>query len=171
MTLTDTQRLAIVYTAELFIGNAPTIDYPADPLTIRPHKYRSKEWLEGYWAKGHHSEWDCSIAAQQVFYVTDLGIKDPSGHNYDGFGTTQDWLNNLKHYTNPGQAHPGALVVFGADLPVRHQHGCIVIQRNGQNPVLFSHGSNVGPLGITLEDEQRAHTGKTVFLDVSPLGT
>jgi hypothetical protein len=39
------------------------------------------------------------------------------------------------------------------------------------NPMLFSHGSEIGPLYISLDEESTAHVGQPItFLDVSKLG-
>jgi hypothetical protein len=171
MTLTTPQRDAIVQVADLFIANASPITYPAPDQVIRPHVYRTVDWLQGYWKTGHHSVWDCSIAVQQVLYCAGNNgqtIADPSGFEYEGWGDTQSWQDALPHYTSPVDAHAGALVVFNAGGPVEEQHGCIVITP-GSDPVLFSHGSAAGPLRISLSEEQTAHTGSTVFLDVSSL--
>lgn len=173
MTLTTGQRAAITTITGDLIAAKANIAYPKPSQVIRPHLYRTLEWLRGYWAKGHLSVWDCSIAVQQVFYCAQVAsqqpITDPSGFNYEGWGDTQSWVDRLPHYTKPADAHAGALVVLGVGLPVQQQHGCIVIG-TGRDPLLFSHGSDAGPIAIKLSQEQPAHpNGETVFLDVSSL--
>ena len=156
--MNTTKRTLLVQTCNLLIENASSIDYPtpAQLGKLRPHKYRTTDWLMGYWGMPawgmqHQSIWDCSLTCQQATYMTG-GIKDPSGFDYSGYGNTESWMGVMKSYTNPFHAHDGAFVVFGADLPAAQQHGCIVIKEDlkGGNPTLMSMGSMPGPLSITL---------------------
>lgn len=106
---------------------------------------------------------DCSESVTLLCRLA--GLDDPNGFDYDGHGFTGTLLHNLPHYTDPRRARVGALVVFG---PGSGHHVCMV-RHPGQNPVLFSHGSEAGPIWITLRDEQRYQLRPTVFLSIRHL--
>jgi len=74
-------------------------------------------------------------------------------------------LHHLPHYSDPSKAKVGALVVFG---PGSGDHVCMV-RHPGPDPVLFSHGSERGPIWIKLTDEQRYQRKSTTFLSIATL--
>ena len=93
------------------------------------------------------------------------GLHDPNGFGYDGTGYTGTLLHHLPHYTDPRKAKVGALVVFG---PGSGDHVCMV-RHVGSDPVLFSHGSERGPIYIHLTAEQRYQRKPTTFLSIARL--
>ncbi len=161
MTLTNTQRAALVANAQWLYSWSDEIGYDQ----ARPFPLLDKAALIRAFSAGQTISWDCSGFIVQTYYLT--GANDPSGYHYTGDGNTETMLAHLPHYTNPINAHPGALVIFGADQPLADQHVCMVLEQ-GSNPMLVSHGGP-GVKILTLNAEQAAHTGATCFLDVSSL--
>jgi hypothetical protein len=106
---------------------------------------------------------DCSEAITLLCHVA--GLDDPNGFGYDGHGFTGTLLHHLPHYSDPRKAGIGALVVFG---PGSGDHVCMV-RRPGANPTLFSHGSERGPIYITLADEKKYQRPPTIFLSIAKL--
>jgi hypothetical protein len=164
MTVTDTQRNKIVQWCHYFNEHANQIGYEQ----IRPFPLYKEAELESKINAGDTlGEWDCVGSSDEIFYL--VGLKDPTGFDYVGDGNTDTMLAYLKdHYTDPAHAKPGALVIFGADLPLSSQHVCIVTE-SGSDPQLFSHGEAFECKLLTLSEEQTAHTGSTVFLSIDPL--
>lgn len=162
--MTNQQRASLVTYAKFLIAHAPQIHY----TQIRPMPTRSLS-VEGAIARFHQGgtiSMDCSEAVTLIYRWS--RCHDPNGLNYDGAGNTHVMWAHLNHrYTNPADAHPGALVVYGFE---GDEHVGMVIERNGDNPILFSHGSEIGPLRIDLASESAAHRGQArTFLDVSGL--
>jgi hypothetical protein len=111
----------------------------------------------------HGVTMDCSESVTLLCQV--VGLDDPNGFDYDGHGFTGTLLHHLPHYADPRKAKVGALVVFG---PGSGDHVCMV-RRPGANPTLFSHGSERGPIYITLTDEKRFQHPPTTFLSIKSL--
>jgi hypothetical protein len=72
-------------------------------------------------------------------------------------------LSALPHYSDPAEAYPGALVVWGN---VPSHHVAVVLERDG-NPLLASHGREAGPVAVRLhsEDIAQGHRPRT-FLSI-----
>ena len=163
-TLTESQRKTLVTNCKLLNQYQNLIGYEQ----IRPFPLVPLDALEaGLKAGTQYNEWDCSASIIEICLIS--GIMDPSGYNFNGDGDSLSMLARLKNYTNPARAQPGALVVFGADLALGNQHVCMVTIA-GTNPQLFSHGETDSCKLLTLSQEQTAHTGQTVFLDMSQQG-
>lgn len=96
------------------------------------------------------------------------GLKDPNGAHYDGTGYTGTLLANLPHYRDPRHAYIGALAVFG---PGSGDHVAMVLEPDHEhgNPVLFSHGTEAGPVRVTLTRESALHRPPTTFLSIAGL--
>jgi hypothetical protein len=94
------------------------------------------------------------------------GLKDPNGLHYNGSGYTGTMLDHLPHYHNPANANAGALVVFG---PGTGEHVGMVLEPDHRNPLLFSHGSEAGPVAIRLHDEAQYHAPPVTFLSIAAL--
>lgn len=165
MGLSDNQRNELVAKAKFLIGKASLIDYEA----VRPMLTRGESWdqIVSKLDNGGRIAMDCSEAVTELYRW--CGLKDPNGLGFDGFGNSGQMWHHLAHrYTDPGDAHPGALGVYG---PEGDEHVVMVIEHDAHNPLLFSHGSEIGPLAITLHNEAGAHQGQPfTFLDVSSLG-
>lgn len=106
---------------------------------------------------------DCSESVTLLCKLA--GLKDPNDSGYDGYGNTGTLLTHLPHYHAPFHALTGALVVFG---PGSGKHVCMV-REPGTNPLLFSHGSERGPIFIRLDRELAFQGGPVTFLDISNL--
>lgn len=165
MGLSDNQRNQLVGKARFLIGKASVIDY----AQVRPMVTRGYSWSEvvNKLDRGQRIAMDCSEAVTNLYRW--CGLKDPNGLGFDGAGNSGDMWHHLTHrYTDPNNAHPGALGVYG---PEGDEHVVMVIAHDAHNPLLFSHGSEIGPLAITLDNEAGAHRGQPfTFLDVSSLG-
>jgi hypothetical protein len=74
---------------------------------------------------------------------------DPSGSNYSGQGFTGSFLAHGKQVNNPA---PGDVVVYGSG-PDGH-HAALVV-KGGSDPLTVSHGSENGPLLITVSEERK----------------
>ncbi len=121
--------------------------------------------LEHFFGLGKSLAMDCSEAVTLVFRLAGCG--DPNGLGFNGYGYTGTMLSHLPHYTALGAAHPGALLVFGSGTGT---HVCMVMEPSAGDPVLFSHGSEIGPLRIRLSAERLAHIGEPItLLDIGQL--
>jgi hypothetical protein len=161
--ITDKQREKVVKWCVYLNEHQSQIGYGQD----RPFPLLKEPELEAIINEGEFIDrWDCYASTAEIFYI--VGLKDPSGFNYNGLGNTDTLLEHLPHYTEASHARPGALVVFGADLPLSEQHVAIVTKQ-GDDPELFSHGEAFECRLLSLSEEQTAHSGSTVFMDVTSL--
>lgn len=165
MALTDKQRTNLVDKARYLISKASQIDYEA----VRPMLTRGMSWGEitSKLNRGGRIAMDCSESVTQLYHW--CGLRDPSNFGFNGFGNSHTmWQHLANRYTDPADAHPGAICVYGFQ---GGEHVTMVMEHdpNG-NPMLFSHGSEIGPLFISLANESAAHRGQArIFLDVSKL--
>lgn len=158
------QRARLVKNAETLISYAPQIHY----LARRPMR-NERDHIDNVvrrFKRGIDMWMDCSESVSLLYYTS--GCKDPSGLGFDGSGNSGTMWSHLTHrYTNPADAHPGALGVYG---PEGDEHVVMVLEHDEHDPTVFSHGSEIGPLRIRLSQESAAHEGQPfVFLDVSKL--
>ena len=94
------------------------------------------------------------------------GLKDPNGLGYNGKGYTGTLLDHLPHYFRAANAMVGALVVFG---PGTGEHVAMVREPDHRNPLLWSHGSEAGPVFVRLHDEAELHAPPVIFLSIASL--
>lgn len=159
----DTQRNRLAHMALALIAEAPRIHYIQRRPMVVPqlgfdHVMRI---LRG----GGTVSMDCSEAVTALYRWA--GCQDPNGARFNGTGWTGAMWAHLPHYTNPANAHLGALCIWGDQ---GREHVAMVIARNGSNPIMFSHGGESGPLRIDLATESSFHRGQArVFCDVSGL--
>lgn len=113
--------------------------------------------------QGHGLTMDCSESC--TLLCRWAGLQDPNGLGYDGSGFTGTMLGHLTHYTDPEGAGVGALCVYG---PGSGEHVAMVL-KPGPDPLMFSHGSESGPLTVRWSVEKVAHKPPATFLDVSAL--
>jgi hypothetical protein len=156
--VSNAQRENLVAKATTLIRYAgdssrPRINY----AEVRPMETRVFSWggLLTHFEAGFKVAMDCSESVTELFRWA--GLRDPNGFGYDGFGNTDSLYNHLPHYFKVEDAHPGALLIFGEDPTV---HVCMVMQRSGTDPWLFSHGQQGGPFRIRLSAEREAHVGQ-----------
>lgn len=98
---------------------------------------------------------DCSKHTTWVSYWA--GWRDPNGLHFSGEGNTETIYNHLPRITL-AQARPGDLVVWGGAYiqPLSH---VVTILEPGTDPMVCSHGSEIGPLRLRLSAEQPYHAG------------
>lgn len=106
---------------------------------------------------------DCSEAVTLLCRLA--GLRDPNGRGYDGSGYTGTLLEHLPHYTQATRADTGALVVYG---PGSGDHVSMVCEP-GRDPLLWSHGSDRGPVLVRLSEQRREHRPPVVFLSIARL--
>jgi hypothetical protein len=73
---------------------------------------------------------------------------DPNGQGYNGQGFTGTLLSHGEHVQQPA---PGDVVIYG---PGNGHHAALVV-RGGNDPLTVSHGSENGPLLITVSAERK----------------
>lgn len=159
----NSQRDNLARMANFLIGEAARIDYvQRRPMQLTRLSFAE---VERILRSGGRITGDCSESVTALFKWA--GCKDPNGNNYNGSGFTGTMLAHLPHYSDPARAHVGALCVWGGGSG---EHVAMVIQRNGSNPIMFSHGGTIGPLRISLDVESSFHRGvPRTFLDVGHL--
>jgi hypothetical protein len=126
----------------------------------------TEQALSDLFAAHHTVSADCSESITCLCKWA--GLADPSGLGYDGYGNTQTMYDHLPHYSSPQDAEVGAIAMFGAGYSLAHQHVAMVM-KPGADPLLFSHGSEPGPMAIRLSVEAPYHPGKPVFLSIQHL--
>lgn len=163
----DHQRNMMASGWKFLVENHESIFYSqARPLNLN--------WTMGsllnHFAAHHTVSGDCDFPV--LLACKWAGLEDPTGDDYRGNGNSSSMFSFMrKHYTNPVDAHVGAIVVFGAanGLPLKRQHAAMVTER-GKNPTLGSLGDDSGPHYVSLSAEKAAHPGAAVtFLDLSVL--
>lgn len=83
---------------------------------------------------------------------------DPNGTNYDGSGNTETLLAHGKSVAQP---NPGDVVVYG---PHPAGHHAALIVKAGSDPLTVSHGSEHGPLLITVSQERHYQPKGVTYL-------
>lgn len=123
----------------------------------------SEEQMDELVTTGRGVTMDCSEAVTCLCKWA--GLHDPNGNGYNGQGYTGTLLAHLPHYSDPAAAMVGALVVFG---PGTGEH-VVMVMEPGADPLLFSHGSEAGPVPIRLSAERRGHHPPVTFLSIAHL--
>jgi hypothetical protein len=100
---------------------------------------------------------DCSEFATDAYQ--DAGAPDPNGLGYNRAGYTGTLINHGVT-VSAAQARPGDLVIFGLN-PTHH---VAIVVEAGDDPLLVSHGSEIGPLYIRLSAERAAQGGRPVTI-------
>jgi hypothetical protein len=160
--LTDKDRLALRHFGTLTVAKAGLIDYSEADRT----GFVSLAQLEADFQAGIHQRWDCGTGVCEAFYACHLA--DPQGKDYAELGYTGYLLAARKHYSDIAHSKTGAIMIFGAG---EGEHACFVMQPDGDDPWLWSMGSEIGPLYIRYSEERLAHVGQPVtMLDVGGLG-
>lgn len=128
---------------------------------VRPMQTRSLtlKSLTSLLENGKDIEMDCSEAVTLIFRLA--GFQDPNGLGYNGQGYTGTMLQHLPHFTDWAQVHVGTLIVFGAGTGT---HVVMVVKPNGQNPLVYSHGSHARGAIWDLNTERQYHQGEPITL-------
>lgn len=159
---TPAQRLTLGRLMDLLVRERAAVHY-AQVRPMRTRRLASLHLLQQALASPRGVTMDCSESVTLLCRLA--GLSDPNGFHYDGTGYTGTLLHHLPHYTDASKAKVGALVAFG---PGSGHHVCMV-RAPGRDPLLFSHGSERGPIMIRLSEEQRYQAPPTTFLSVAKL--
>lgn len=151
------QRAELGTIAEYLIEHANLVGYAE--VRPMPTAHLTFADIKSLFAEDKKITMDCSEAVTLLFRLA--GLKDPNGLNYNGAGFTGSLLQHLPRCGSLDQAHEGALLVFGK---ASGTHVCMVLEHDNTDPLLFSHGAEIGPLRIRLSDEQPAHIGEPITL-------
>lgn len=98
---------------------------------------------------------DCSASTTQLY--KDAGRPDPNGRDYNGTGNTETLRANTPKRKSLSSARVGDFIVYGPDGRPDLQHVVVVYARNGNNPKVWSHGQEAGPLLNTHAIQVGAH--------------
>lgn len=166
---TAPQRTHLAALQRMLLANEPLIHY----RQLRPMQTKGiyEQQAVDLFARGGTVSSDCSETVTWLCRMA--GLQDPNGMNYNGLGYTGTLLAHLPHYTDPTDANVGALVVWSDRNHPNGNHVAMVLTP-GQDPWLFSHGSEAGPKRVRLSSEtaaqERLHPGTTTtFLSVARL--
>ncbi len=88
------------------------------------------------------------------------GADDPNGLDYSGLGYTGTLLRHLERVPLSA-VQPGDLVVWG---PGTGNHVALVLESDGKDPLLCSHGQEKGPFAIRFSVETRYQPAPVVWL-------
>lgn len=162
---TAAQRARLLALMRLLLAHEPQVHYPlhdhrggADLASFRLTAPR----LAALLARGGGIQADCSELVTELCRWA--GLADPNGLGYARAGYTGTMLTHLP-VCDPAEADVGELVVFG---PGSGDHVCMVLEP-GDDPLLFSHGQEAGPLAVPLAREAAAHRPPVRFLSVASL--
>jgi cell wall-associated NlpC family hydrolase len=98
---------------------------------------------------------DCSGWATICYQYAGAG--DPNGNGYNGTGYTGTLLKHMRHI-NIASVQPGDLVVYGCNSNPTGHHVAVIIAVGSHTPTTIqtcSHGSEAGPLEITVAAESK----------------
>jgi len=141
----DQRRVDMAANARWGIQHAGSIHYSQD----RPIDYHFQDL-----------PWTADCSGSTCAYAKDARIPDPSGSGYNGAGSTDSILANLRQHERKSirdaQLADLVLWAYGTD----GQHVAVVIEP-GRDPLLASHGSENGPVAVRFSVEDRFHASKT----------
>ena len=157
MSVTQTQRGHLVRLANLLDEHANLVKY----AEVRPMSTArlTETQLRCRFTVGNTITCDCSESVTLMFRLA--GLNDPNGLGYDGEGYTGTMLHHLPHFTDWQEVHEGTLIVFG-EYPGTHV--VMVTAPNGENPLVYSHGSYSDHAIWDLNTERRYHLGEPLTL-------
>lgn len=98
---------------------------------------------------------DCSGWATVCYRAA--AAPDPNENGYNGQGFTGTLLLHGRKVAHP---EPGDVVVYG---PAPGHHAAVVV-KGGADPLTVSHGSEAGPLYITVDAERRYQPAGVTYL-------
>jgi hypothetical protein len=148
--ITQAKREGVLADVNWDVEHANLIGYwqarPMRTIPMSKSQWQAKV-LAGDFKPGAQRGVDCSEYITDKFFQNE--IDDPNHQNYNGIGNTQYMLNHLPHISW-AEAHLATIVVCTAG-PLPTQHGVIVLEPNGNNPLVGSMGGNNGPIKIYLQ--------------------
>lgn len=147
------------------IAHEPQVHYPAhdrrDGADLASFRLTEQQ-LATRFARGGGIQADCSELVTELCRWA--GLADPNGLAYARPGYTGTMLAHLPQCI-AAEAAVGELVVLG---PGSGDHVCMVLEP-GDDPLLFSHGQEAGPLALPLSREAAVHRPPVRFLSVASL--
>lgn len=163
---TMAQRAQMHELMKFLLAHEPQVRYPLhdirgakDAATFRLSEAGMRRKLQN---RGE-IQFDCSQAVTQICMWA--GLNDPNGLDYRYAGYTGTLLHHLRHYTDPRGAGIGAIVVYG---PATGEHASMVYEP-GEDPLLWSHGFDGGPVLIRLSRQRRMHRPPVTFCNIRSL--
>lgn len=153
----ETQRRHLVRLAQFLSKYADWVNYAeVRPMsTARITESQLTQRLESHGT----ITCDCSESVTLMFRLA--GLHDPNGLQYDGEGWTGTMLTHLPHFTDWEKVHAGTLIIFGA---YPGTHVVMVTNPDGQNPMVYSHGSHADSAIWDLNTERTYHKGEPITL-------
>ena len=149
-------RARALWLMRLLLGEAPRVHYPpGDRRTMTISGIATRSQLEDALDDGLTI--DCSQAVTLIAHVA--GARDPNGAAYARDGYTGTLLNGCAHIARE-QAKCGDLRVFGRGTG----HHVGMVMTPGGDPLLFSHGTERGPVAILESSETRLQPAGGTFL-------
>jgi peptidoglycan hydrolase-like protein with peptidoglycan-binding domain len=146
----------------------------AKALTIRKHIVANARWGIAHEPDVHYEQLrpmeglrearklplhtDCSGFSTLCYAWA--GAPDPNGVDYDGTGYTGTLLRHMEQIPLAA-VQPGDLVVWG---PGTGHHVALVLETDGRDPLLCSHGQEKGPLEIRFSVESRYQPSPAIWL-------
>jgi hypothetical protein len=101
------------------------------------------------------AEDDCSGTVTLIARLS--GWKDPNGLDYNGDGYTGTMFDYLQHMSSVEDLHKGGLIIYSSGG--KTVHVVMVVQQNGTDPEIYSHGSHARSAIWSLGTEDAYHPG------------
>ena len=155
-TLVRARALSVM---RLLLAVAPRVHYPAgDRRTMTINWITTRRQLEDVLAEDRLTV-DCSQAVTLIAHVA--GARDLNGNGFTTDGYTGTLLGGCAHIARE-RARCGDLRVFGAGTG----HHVAMVITPGTDPLLFSHGTERGPVEIFESREARTQPAGGTFLQL-----
>jgi hypothetical protein len=132
---------------DLLLAHEPKVHY-AQVRPMRTQSIKSVAGLKKKLASQGGVSMDCSESSTLIARLA--GAPDPNGLGYNGSGYTGTLLEHCRR-VKKADLLVGDLVVFGGGTG---HHVCVVYGA-GDDPWLFSHGQERGPIKIRLSEEAK----------------
>jgi hypothetical protein len=104
--------------------------------------------------------WTADCSGSTIAYAKAAGLPDPSGYGFSGAGNTDAILRNLRR-VDRRDVQLGDLALWAIGSDGKH---VAIITDLGADPMLASHGSDVGPLAVRLSAEDAWHAAEALHL-------
>jgi hypothetical protein len=149
-------RARALWLMRLLLAESPRVHYPpGDRRTMTISSIATRRQLED--ALDARLTVDCSQAVTLIAHVA--GARDPNGAAYAADGYTGTLLEGCAHIVR-AQARCADLRVFGGGTG----HHVAMVMAPGGDPLLFSHGTERGPVAILESAEARLQPPGGTFL-------
>jgi hypothetical protein len=108
---------------------------------------------------GHTITMDCSEAVYLILRLAGFNVRK-AGY-IAGTGYTGTLLAFLRHFTDWNQVHVGTIIVIGYGTG---DHAVMVYKPNGDNPLVYTHGSHARSAIWSFQEEMTYHPGQPYTL-------